>query len=288
MAETDKCCNSREARSTTKEERYTSKEARSTTKEERYTSKEVCLFLSEYAVALLGCAATCIRLDRNVNRIATTFGKRVELFIMPRHIHMTVRNVDGDDTFTFISTVKPAPISFSLNTKLSQLSWHIADDSLSLDTARHRFETIMHSDKETPWVTLTLASFANASFCGIFGGDLVAMLIVLVATAIGFRLKQMMGGCHTDGRVIFLICAFISSVIGSAGFILSPEGTPSIAVGTSVLYLVPGIPFLNSFSDLLYRHYICAISRFTDAIILTACLSLGLCLGMRLMGVGMF
>ncbi len=255
---------------------------------ERYTSKEVCLFLSDYAVALLGCAATCIRLNRNINRMATAFGKRVEIFIMPRHVHMTVWDNDADDMFTSIATVKPAPISFSLNTKLSQLSWHVADDRLSLDTARHRFAKIIHSDGETPWVTLTLASLANASFCGIFGGDPIAMLIVLVATAIGFRLKQMMGGCHTDGRVIFFVCAFISSVIGASGFILTPDGTPDIAVGTSVLYLVPGIPFLNSFSDLLYRHYICAFSRFTDAVILTACLSLGLCLGMKLMGVGMF
>ena len=255
---------------------------------ERYTSKEVCLFLSDYAVALLGCAATCIRLNRNINRMATAFGKRVEIFIMPRHVHMTVWDNDADDMFTSIATVKPAPISFSLNTKLSQLSWPVADDRLTLDTARHRFAKIIQSDVETPWVTLTLASLANASFCGIFGGDPIAMLIVLVATAIGFRLKQMMGGCHTDGRVIFFVCAFISSVIGASGFILTPDGTPDIAVGTSVLYLVPGIPFLNSFSDLLYRHYICAFSRFTDAMILTACLSLGLCLGMKLMGVGMF
>ncbi len=272
----------------TNPERYTSKEAKEINNPERYTSKEVCLFLSDYAVALLGCAATCIRLDRNIIRMASAFGKSVDLFIMPRHIHMTVHNPDGEDSFTYISTVKPAPISFSLNTKLSQLSWHVADDHLSLEKARHRFEKIIHSDKETPWVTLTLASFANASFCGIFGGDAMAMLIVLVATSIGFRLKQMMAGCHTDGRVIFFVCAFISSIVGSSGFILTPDGTPAIAVGTSVLYLVPGIPFLNSFSDLLYRHYICAFSRFTDAVILTACLSLGLCLGMRMMGVGMF
>lgn len=251
-------------------------------------SKEVGLFLAQYAVALLGCAATCIRLERNVDRIAAAYGKKIELYIMPRHIHLTVWNPDKDDIFTTIISVRPAPISFSLNTRLSQLSWHIADDNLPLEVARHRFEHIVSSDRETPWQTLTLASLANASFCGIFGGNLIAMLIVFVATAIGFRLKQLMTGYHIDGRVIFLVCSFVSAVIGSSGFILTPDGTPAIAVGTSVLYLVPGIPFLNSFSDVLYRHYICAFSRFMDAVILTACLSIGLCLGMKLMGVGMF
>ena len=64
--------------------------------------------------------------------------------------------------------------------------------------------------------------------------------------------------------------------------------TPGIAIGSSVLYLVPGIPFLNSFSDLLNHHYICAFSRFMDAVVLTCCLSLGLCAGMAMMQVGMF
>lgn len=257
-------------------------------RKKRYTSKEVCLFLAEYAVALLGCAATCIRLERNLRRMAAAFGKDVEIFIMPRHIHITVWQPEADDMFTTLAAVRPAPISFNLNTKLSQLSWHVADDDLSLDVARHRFSNILKSDKETPWVTLLLASLANASFCGIFGGDPVAMLIVFVATAFGFRLKQLMAACRIDGRVIFLLCAFLSALIGCAGFFISPHGTPAVAVGTSVLYLVPGIPFLNSFSDLLYRHYICAFSRFIDALILTACLSLGLCLAMRLMSVGMF
>lgn len=255
---------------------------------ERYSSKEVCLFLAEYAVALFGCAATCIRLERNVNRIAAAWGKRVELYIMPRHIHMTVSDPDGDDIFTHIASVRQAPISFSLNTRLSQLSWHIADDGMQLDKASKRMRHIVDSDSQNPWATLALASLANASFCGIFGGDCAAMLIVAVATAFGFRLKHMMAAAGIDGRVIFFICALVSTLIGSLAFILTPGGTPSVAVGSSVLYLVPGIPFLNSFSDLLYRHYICALSRFLDAIVLTVCLSLGLCLGMRIMGVGMF
>ncbi len=84
------------------------------------------------------------------------------------------------------------------------------------------------------------------------------------------------------------MCAFVSSVIGASASLFGLGNTPEIAVGTSVLYLVPGIPFLNSFSDLLAGHYICAFSRMTHAVVLTCCLSLGLCGGLMLMGIGMF
>ncbi|MDE6096507.1 MAG: threonine/serine exporter family protein [Muribaculaceae bacterium] len=251
-------------------------------------SKEVCLFLTNYAVSLLGCGATCMRLERNVNRMAAVFGKKVELTIMPRHVHMTVWHPGSDDFFTSISSVKPAPISFSLNTRLSELSWAVADNSLSLAETRKRFRRIVSSDSENPWLTLLLASCANAAFCGIFGGDAIAMAIVFIATALGFNLKQVLLRKHLDSRIVFFLCAFVSSVIGATDFLFPYGGTPAIAVGTSVLYLVPGIPFLNSFNDLIYHHYICAVVRFIDAMVLTGCLSLGLCLGMRLMHVGMF
>ncbi len=253
-----------------------------------FRSKDVCLFLADYAVSLLGCGATCIRLVKNVERMAATFGKKVELTIMPRHIHITVWHPHCDDIFTSIASVKNMPISFSLNTRLSELSWNVADDGLTLAEAKRKFHEIINSDKANPWMTLLLASFANASFCGIFGGDLIAMIIVFLATAFGFNLKQMLAARHVDARVIVFLCAFVSSVIGATDCLFGFGQTPKVAEATSVLYLVPGIPFINSFSDLLYKHYICAFSRFTDALVLTGCLSLGLWLGMRLMDVGMF
>lgn len=252
------------------------------------SSKEVCLFLTRYAVSLLGCGATCMRLERNIDRMAAVFGKKVELTIMPRHVHMTVWHPGSDDFFTSISSVRPAPISFSLNTRLSELSWAVADNRLPLEEAKERFRKTIDSDFENPWITLLLASCANAAFCGIFGGDAIAMAIVFIATALGFNLKQVLVRKHVDSRLVFFVCAFVSSVIGATDYLFPYGGTPAVAVGTSVLYLVPGIPFLNSFNDLIYHHYICAVVRFIDAMVLTGCLSLGLCLGMKLMHVGMF
>ncbi len=220
--------------------------------------------------------------------MAATFGKKVEITIMPRHVHMTVWHPGIDDIYTYITSVKAAPISFSLNTKLSSLSWTVADHNLSLHEAERRFHKIINSDYENPWFTLLLASLANACFCGIFGGDLIAMIIVFVATAAGFNLKQVLLSRHVDARVVFFICAFVSAVIGATDYVFPVSSTPAIAVGTSVLYLVPGIPFLNSFNDLLYKHYICSYCRLMDAIVLTGCLSIGLCLAMKLMNVSLF
>ncbi len=252
------------------------------------TNSEVCAFLARYGGALLGSGATCIRLEKNVNRIAAAYGKRVEVATMPRHLHVSVCGADGSECVTAISSPSVAGIGFDINTRLSALSWDIYDGRLPLSDANSRLDAILAPAPGRSWAVLPAVSLANASFCRLFGGDWVAMAVVFVATFAGYYLKTAMTGRGADLRVAVLASAFVSSVLGATALLFGLGNTPAIAMGTSVLYLVPGIPFLNSFSDLVYRHYICSMSRFADAMVLTACLSAGLCAGMALMGVGMF
>lgn len=248
----------------------------------------VCMFLADYSAWLLGCGATCIRLEKNMKRIASAYGMDVETTIMPRHIHMSVWRPNTDERYTYIAAVSHSGIDFSINTRLSELSWEISDGRISFDDARERFNEIIHSPKSNPWLVVLLVSLANASFCRLFGGDLIAMAIVGMATFGGFFLKQRLMARKVDIRVVVTVCAFVSSILGATDMLFQLGSTPAIAIGTSVLYLVPGIPFLNSFSDMLYRHYICAYSRLVDTIVLTGCLSIGLCGGMAVMHAGMF
>lgn len=252
------------------------------------SARRLCVFLGRYCASLLGAGATCIRLTKNAERIAKAYGKHVEITIMPRHVHVSVLEDRETEIVTSIESVPPAPISFNINTRLSLLSWQVHDYSLPFDETQRRFDQIIRTDSQSRWLVLLLASAANASFCRLFGGDAIAMGIVFLATMAGYYLKQEMLSRHIDTRLTFVVCSFLSAVIAAGDVLFGLGSTPQVALGTSVLYLVPGIPFLNSFSDMLYRHYICAFSRFVDATILTCCLSAGLCAGMFLMKAGMF
>lgn len=254
------------------------------------SSAEVAHFLADYCAKLLGSGATYIRLEKNASRIARAYGKTVEITTMPRHINLSVSGGSGDylDTVTVVASVRQMPISYYVNTRLSELSWMIADGRIGFDAARSAICDIVSSDIQSRWLVLLLVTVANASFCRLFGGDAAAMAIVAAATFAGYCLKIELLRYHVDVRVVFIACSFVSGVLGASGLLFSIGSTPQIALATSVLYLVPGIPFLNSFSDMLYRHYICAFSRFADAVILTCCLSAGLSAAMMLMRVGMF
>lgn len=244
-------------------------------------------FLAEYASLLFRSGATCSRLERNVGRMAASWGMKCMTTIMPLHIHLTITDSSGHCS-TLISSSAPQAISYNLITRLSKLSWNVADRRLSLSQARRLFNEIKKTPDPSPLFILIAASFANAAFCRLFGGDFWAMAIVFLATLAGFHIRQLMLSRRIDIRVTFTVCAAISSVLAAAAQLFALGHTPGIAMATSVLYLVPGIPLLNAFSDLIDSHYICSLSRMIDALILTACLSLGLCIGMNLMNFEMF
>ena len=256
--------------------------------DDRNVLRETAAFLAEYASLLSGCGATCIRIEKNTKRMERAFGVNIDTFIMPAHVSVSVWNTDRTNDVTALRKTPSCGISFNLNTRLSQLSWEVADNSLSLPAAKENFNRIKTTKPTGKWEVLILTSFANAAFCRLFGGDLFAMLIVLVSTLAGYRLKQIMLEDGRDVRLTFLCASFFSASISAGGHIFNIGSTPELALGTSVLYLIPGVPYINSVSDLLYRHYLCAFSRFLDAVVLTACLSVGLCAGMLMLGLKWF
>lgn len=168
------------------------------------------------------------------------------------------------------------------------MSWEVADNGWNIEKAEDCLRNISRIRPAGKLWVLFAASCANGAFCRLFGGDMTAVLVVFVATFCGYFIKQLMLSRGFDTRIVFIICALVSSVLACADSLFSIGSTPHVAVATSVLYLVPGIPLLNSFSDMIDRHYICFFSRMTDALILICCLSIGLCAGMWAMNIGMF
>lgn len=255
--------------------------------------RQYCSFLADYASYMLGCGATCRRINRNISRIAATIGMGVHLIILPNNIIINLtRRDDADASWQQTRPIARSPISYYRNALLSRLSWQMADRSITFEQARRRMRDIVAHPAGNPWRVLVLAAAANAAFCRLFGGDAVAMLVVAAATALGYSLKNILSRLHTDPKLVWLSCSAVSAVsaaILAYGTGMAPyTSTADIALATSVLYLVPGIPFINSVSDMLDGHYLCAFSRFMNALILTACLALGLTAGFLAMNLRIF
>lgn len=252
------------------------------------TLRDDCVFLSEYAAKMLGCGATCSRIQRNINRMALASGYKLGLTILPAHCIVTLTDSCGN-SYSHSSTIASLPNDFALNSRLSNLSWRVAEGKITLRQADGEFRSTAAKPELNDWQILLLVSAANASFCRIFGGDAQAMAIVAIATMIGYAFKIMLSRQHANYMVVTLVSAFTAAVAGSAGYaFLGLTSTAEVALATSVLFLIPGIPYINSVNDLLTDHYLCAFSRFVRATIITACITIGLTAAFLLMRISFF
>lgn len=242
-----------------------------------------------YAATLTGVGATCSRVYRNIHRMSMAFGLKSEITVLPNHVSLSASSADGCRKAHGMIAVPKLAVNFNINSKLSNLSWRVEEKCLTLTQAEREFHIIMKKNTTVrPAVLIALVTLANMCFCLIFGGDIAAACIVGLATAVGFRLKTTLIGYKIDVRVVLVICSFISSAIGCLGFLIPVTEQSAIALGTSVLYLIPGIAYLNSVCDLMDGHALLSFSRFTEGVILTVCIGVGLSLGYLLMNIRFF
>ena len=123
---------------------------------------------------------------------------------------------------------------------------------------------------------LLLASLANACFCRLFDGNLTSMCIVFVATLVGFFIRQELTRRKLNHLAVFVICAFVSTMVGVTDYLYFHGGTEDITLGTSMLYLVPGVPLINGVMDIVDGHALDGIARLTNACLLIICIAVGL------------
>ncbi|MCI1647115.1 MAG: threonine/serine exporter family protein [Bacteroides sp.] len=236
--------------------------------------KDITRFLLEYANRLMGSGVHTSRVIRNTRRIGKSLDVDVKMSLFQKTMVMSVCDNESQEVYNEVTIIPAFPISFELNSELSALSWDACDNHLSLDALWEKYKYIISRPKMDPLCVLFLVGFANASFCALFGGDWTARIIVFSATLIGFYTKQAMQKRKINHYIIFVVSAFIASLTASSALTLNT--TAEIAIATSVLYLVPGVPLLNGVIDIVEGHVLTGCTRLIQALLLVLCISVGL------------
>lgn len=242
------------------------------------TRKETLLsvaeFIAEYSAHLMGCGVHTSRVIRNSKRIGESFGFMVKTSVFQKNIILTLLDDTTHERYNEVIDIPAHPISFEHNSELSALSWEAYDEHLSLTELRDKYRKIIAAPRINPLFVLLLASFANASFCKLFGGDLCSMAIVFSATLSGLFLKQQLQTARINHYLIFIASAFVASLCASTALIF--DTTSEIALATSVLFLVPGVPLINGVIDVVEGYILTGFARLTEAALLVVSIAVGL------------
>ena len=102
----------------------------------------------------------------------------------------------------------------------------------------------------------------------------MAVLIVFLSTMAGFFVRSRMQHYGINHFIQFTVSAFVASLCASSALLF--DATAEIAIATSVLYLIPGVPLINGVIDVLEGHTLTGETRLVQAFLLIICIAVGL------------
>lgn len=129
------------------------------------------------------------------------------------------------------------------------------------------------------WATIAAAAFTAAFFSQIPGGDGGAAGIAFVAAGIGQFFRSRLQAMKLTVANVTLVCGVLSACIAALGLRLGfSKGVPATVIA-SVIYMVPGLPLINGFVDVIsHEHLLVGLERIAHALFLFLVLAIAIAL----------
>lgn len=238
--------------------------------------KELGAILLEIGTLLMSNGASTARIRIIVNRIAEAFGYSMDLFITHRALTINLHDENEENLYYGLKRTSPHGVNFRVVSGLSRMSWRVVEDKWTLPQMRQEIDRLVALPHYPRLLVLALVALAGSAFCRLAGGNGIEMLITYLATFLGLFVRQ---EAHKHQFNLYL-CVFAGAATASliAGFFtrIDMDFTVEHALATSVLFLIPGVPFINTFTDLFDGNTLNGILRWTHGLILAFMIALGM------------
>lgn len=238
--------------------------------------------LAQYVAIMVASGTHSSRISRSAKRIAEAYGYDLRINLSLRNLSvMLCEPEDPSNHYYELIAVPAAPISLSNNADLSRLSWEVYDKKMPVEEFEAKFNKIISTPRYSHWVVSLMASLASFGLCYLFSGTIWAMIMVFVSTFISFNFKSFLTKKHVNNHLTILLTALTAAFIASLGAFID-EQTATVAVTTSVLYLVPGVVFISGLIDILEGFVVIGSSRLMNATLHTISLAIGLLISLNI------
>jgi len=246
--------------------------------------KEVEEMLLDVGTLLMSNGASTGRVRTTVNRIAEALGYDVELLITSRSLMLTVTEENGSDYTSSVRRTPPHGVNFRLVSGISRMSWRIIEDNLNVEQINQEIIRLTSLSHYPRLIVLTFVSLAGASFCRLFGGQGMELVVTFVATFFGLFIRQEAIKKRFNPYLAIVFASFAASMVAGLSVKLGIGDASEHALSTSVLFLIPGVPLINSLTDLIDGNTLNGIVRGVNGFIMAFAIALGLMFAMQIYG----
>jgi uncharacterized membrane protein YjjP (DUF1212 family) len=238
---------------------------------------------------LLASGAHSERINRNIHRIGEHWGYVIDIFFSFTGLILTIHKKDNPSVYaTRHKRISAHGVNFTIVNEISLLSWKVREDNLSPEDVKEEFEALKELPHYSRWVIALGIGFACACLCLISKGDWKDAAFAFLASLAGILVRQQITKKRFNIMIAILASAFITTLIAGMDVLFHVGTSPEKALATSVLYLIPGVPLINSVIDLIEGYIPTAIARGIYGGFILLCIAVGMSLSILLIGLNNF
>lgn len=239
----------------------------------RYELGELLL---EIGSLLMVSGANTERIKVTISRIAGAFGCDSDLMITNHALMLTLTYQQKSKVFTSVKWVPNQHLNFNLIADISSMSWQIVFEKWPVARINQELAVLHKKSLYPRYLVLVLVALAGASFCRLFGGSAIEMLAAFVASFCGLFVRQQAMQLKFNFYLSVFFASATASLVAGFYFYFHPAVPYIHAFSTSVLFLIPGVPMINAFSDLIDGNTLNGVTRGVNVLIIAFAIALGL------------
>ncbi len=239
-------------------------------------AKELCTLLLRIGTLLMTSGSNTERIRKTIQRISTSFDYKAELVINHRSVLLSLENENGDEVYTSLKRTGQHGVNFRILSGISRMSWTVIEEHWTVDQINEELDRLQALPHFPRIAVLLFVSLAGASFCRVAGGQIPDMLFAFAATFIGLFVRQESIKHAFNTYLCVFFAAFAATLVAGLGYKLGIADPGNHGFVTSVLFLIPGVPLINSFSDLIDGNIQTGIIRGINSLIYSFAIALGL------------
>lgn len=247
---------------------------------------EIILVLLRVGTLLACSGAAAFRVRDAMQRTAVSLGaERSEFLVSVDGITASV--FDGGQFRTQVVRLPPVGVDMNLLCRIELLTRALLAESGQHSTkdVHARLDELQAAKRLYPrWLTVASLGAACAAFCGAGNGTWVQMACAFVGAALGHGLRLALLERRFPLVTIVVACAFVSSIgaqvcvslLAHVFGVTANDPSNGIAILSSVLYLIPGVPLVTSLIDLVHFDISAGLSRAAYSALLVGCIAVGM------------
>jgi len=193
---------------------------------------------------------------------------------------------EGAVSVTRMVEVGALGVNYRLAHAILALAERIAGGAFTPAEAKSELSrTVRESEHHALGIVALAVGLACASFGRLLGTDWAAFIPVLASGAIGLWVRHLLLRRATNVFVVDGCVALLSAGVGGLGARFAGSATIELAMISSVLLLVPGVPALNAQLDIMEGHPTLGTARSVVVTLILMFVAAGILVARALLGV---